>query len=210
MKKSILLLSVFAVIAATTGYGVRTALNLSRKGKAPAYTIVWQVTDYSSDGTSRPRYFETRYVSGNGRWHSLKSGDTKEEGFGEPGKGVFARHGHKLYFVSEYSARPVVTEEELMNSPDFLRVDNVLSYKAIVVSSGNRPRTGSEFYKVPALGGHILKIVIADSASGPKTVYEPISFTLGEPEASAVTMPNNLPVDFESIKERRHAANPRH
>ncbi|MEK6283050.1 MAG: hypothetical protein AABN95_22045 [Acidobacteriota bacterium] len=204
MKKSILLLVVLAVIAGTAGYGVRTAFNSTLKKPSPAFTVVWQVTDYFPDGTSIPRYIETRYVSGNGKWHSVKNGaDVNEESFGEPNKGVFRKQKDKLYFVSELPVLPPLTEEDLVNSRNYLRTETLLGYKAIVVSSGNRPRTGSEFYVVPALGGEIIKEVIADNKTGLKTVHDPISLTLGEPDASVVALPNGLPIDYETIKAMR-------
>jgi hypothetical protein len=119
MRTRILVMIVFAVLAGTAGYGVRTALNSTTQEQRPAYTIVWRVTEYYPDGTNRPRYLETRQVSASGKWHTVKNGgDTNEESFGEPGKGVFIKGRQKMYFVSEYTAPPpVLTEEKLLNSP---------------------------------------------------------------------------------------------
>jgi hypothetical protein len=211
MRKRILLVVIFAVIAGTAGYGVRTAYNSTIKKQKAGYTIVWQVTEYFPDGTSIPVNTETRYVSANGNWHAFKTtGNKTEESYGAVGKGTFVKHAGKLFFVSDYSnPSPAVTEDDLMNNPDFLRVDSVLGYKAIVVSSGNRPRTGSEFYKVPALGGEIIKTVIAQSGTGPRIVYEPVSLILGEPHAEAVTLPTDLTVDYDTVKAKRMAGAPK-
>lgn len=195
MKKRILLLTLFAVVAASAGYGIRTALTKPKAVKSPAYTITWQVTDYYEDGTNKPRYLETRYVSSSGKWHSIKdAGVMREESFAEVGKGVYIKRNNRLEMLSGYQPPHRATEDELLKSPNFLRVDTVLGYKAIVVGSGNRPRTGSEFWVVPALGGETIKIVLRSNPAEMKTVYEPVSLTMGEPDPSLVTM-RELPVD---------------
>lgn len=204
MMKRRLVLGVFVIIAGSAGFGARTVLNSPAQEKRPAYTIVWQATEYHSNGKVQLDYTETRYVSSTGNWRGVRqyANGKRDETFGEIGRGVFVHRGKKLHFLSEYAApKPVLSEAQLRNSPDYLRTDKVLAYDAIVVSSGNRPRTCSEFYAVPALGGEVLKTVMCHNELGDKTVLEPISILLGEPDASLVRSTANLPVDYEHFKK---------
>lgn len=207
MKKRRLLLVVVLMIVGAIGFGARTALNALTQETRPGYTIVWQATDYHSDGKAVLDYTETRYVSATGNWRAVRQYVDvrgKEEMFGEIGRGVFLNRRQKLHYISQYTApSPLLSRESLRSSVDYLRTDNVLGYEAIVVSSGNRPRTGSEFYRVPALGGLTIKTVMNDQ-NGNKTVIEPISLVLGEPDASLLKTPSELPVDYEHFKKRTH------
>lgn len=203
MKRRLILV-VLVVIAGTAGFGARRAMNSLAKEKRPAYTIVWQVIDYHSDGKQELNYTETRYVSSTGNWRGVRqyTNGKSDETFGEVGRGVFLHRGRKLHFLSDYAApRALLSEAQLRMSPNYLRTDKVLGYEAIVVSSGNRPRTCSEFYKVPAFGGEVLKTVMCHNEQGDKTVLEPISLVLGEPEASSLVTPKDLPVDYEHFKQ---------
>lgn len=204
MVKRLLIVVVLVVVAGTAGFGTRTLLNSFATEKRPAYTVVWQATDYHSDGKVELDYTETRYVSSTGNWRSKRrySDGKSDETFGEVGRGVFVYGGQKLHFLSDYGApRPVLSEAQLRMSPNYLRTDKILGYDAIVVSSGNRPRTCSEFYKVPALGGEVLKTVMCHNEQGDKTVLEPISLVLGEPDASLLKFPADLPVDYEHFNQ---------
>jgi hypothetical protein len=204
MVKRLLILVVLVVVAGTAGFGARTLLNSFAKEKRPAYTVVWQATDYHSDGKVELRYTETRYVSATGNWRGVRQypNGKSDETFGEIGRGVFVHRGKKLHFLSEYAApRQLLSEAQLRTSPNYLRTDTVLGYDAIVVSSGNRPRTCSEFYKVPAFGGEVIKTVMCHNEEGDKTVLEPISIVLGEPDASFLKRPADLPVDYEHFDQ---------
>ena len=80
------------------------------------------------------------------------------------------------------------------------RADRVLGYEAIVVSPGNS-KSCSEFYRVPAFGGLTIKTVMCLDETGSKMVLEPMSLVLGEPDASSLETPKELPVDYEHFKQ---------
>lgn len=204
MLKRLLILVVLVVAVGTAGFGARTLLNSVATEKRPAYTVVWQATDYYSDGKVEFDHIETRYVSSTGNWRSIRhyADGKRDETFGEVGRGVFVIGRHKLHFLSEYGALPqALSEEQLRKSPNHLRADQILGYDAIVVSFGNRPRTCSELFKVPALGGEVLKTVICHNELGDKTVLEPIRLVLGEPDPSLLKFPTDRPVDYEHYNQ---------
>lgn len=203
MRKRLMLILLVA-LAGTAGLGTRAALNSLSPEKRPAYTIVWEATDYYSDGRVIPNYTETRYVSSAGDWRAVRhysDGRRSEEAFGEVGRGVYVKRGEKLHFISEFTAPPtLLSEQKLRASPTYLRADRVLGYEAIVVSPGNS-KSCSEFYRVPAFGGLTIKTVMCLDETGSKMVLEPISLVLGEPDASSLETPKKLPVDYEHFKQ---------
>lgn len=203
MRKRLMLI-LFVALAGTAGLGTRAALNSLSAQKRPAYTIVWEATDYYSDGKATPNYTETRYVSSTGNWRGVRQyfdGRRSDESFGEVGRGVYLRRGDKLHFISEFTAPPALLDEQkLRSSPAYLRADKVLGYEAIVVTSGNL-KSCSEFYRVPALGGLTIKTVMCLDESGSKMVLEPVSLVLGEPAAPLLKTPTELPVDYEHFNQ---------
>ncbi|MDQ3474272.1 MAG: hypothetical protein M3447_11100 [Acidobacteriota bacterium] len=203
MRKRLMLI-LFVALAATAGLGTRAALNSLSPEKQPAYTIVWEATDYYSDGRVIPNYTETRYVSSTGNWRAIRQyfdGRRSDESFGEVGRGVYLKRGEKLHFISEFTAPPaLLSEQKLRASSSFLRADRVLGYTAIVVSPANS-KSCSEFYRVPSLGGLTIKTVMCLDETGSKMVLEPVSLVLGEPDASLLQTPTELPVDYEHFKQ---------
>lgn len=187
MKKRNLMIIVLVVLAATAGVAARTVFNQSSRSKRIAYTVVLQATDYNSDGAGTVSYTETRYVASNGNWRAVRqhTDGRSEEIFGEVGRGVFARRGRKLDFLSEYkSQRSASSAERLRASQGYLRTETVLGFSVIVSRAGNATDNSVEFHSAPDLNGDIIKIVARDPESHRLIhVTEPLGITLGEPDA---------------------------
>ena len=200
MKKRLLFLLLVVIVAGGAGVTTKKALNQTKQVKRPAYTIVWQATHYDAAGRATPDSTETRYVSSSGNWRSVRQyADGKiDETFAEVGRGVFSKKGQKLHFLSQSSPKPVLTEEELKKSSDYLRTENVLGHLAVVIKS-ERGDIRSEVYRAPALGGDDIKIVFYRGAT--TIVVEPVSLVFGEPEPALLKLPEGLPVDYKHYEK---------
>jgi hypothetical protein len=182
-RKMLLLLLCCSVIATL---GVKIALSRRAPGQAP-YTIVWKVTTTDANGNVAQDYMETRYVSANGNWHTIKQytdGHT-EEGFAEVGRGVFAikPDRQKMYFLSEHDISQL-NAEGLQQSRQFARTETILGYTAYVMRQA-QDGTALEIYRAPALNGNMIKQVFHNQAS--TMTFEPISITPGEPPSDKLS-----------------------
>jgi len=202
-EKRVQLIALLVIVAAIAGVATRAILSRTAKNKRIGYTIVWQTTHYDADGRANTYETETYYMSSTGTWRSVKQrpDGKRKEIFGEPGRGVFAKRGQKLDFLSGYEVqRPIVSEEELRNSPNYLRMETVLGYTAIVTKAANAIDDSTEYFCAPILGGDIIKIVSKEVGGG-KTVMEPVALTLGEPDAALLKTPQGMPVDYKHFEE---------
>ncbi|HBB94772.1 MAG TPA: hypothetical protein DC054_05220 [Blastocatellia bacterium] len=144
-------------------------------------------------------------MSSSGNWHDVKqyAAGMKVDTFGTVGVGVFAkREGeNKVNFLSSYDApRPVLPSDLLQKNADLLRTETVLGYPAFVTKANNNPQM--EFYKAPIIGGDDIKLV--DKSETYTVVIEPTSLVPGEPDASLLKTPADLPVSYENF-DKVHA-----
>jgi len=195
-KRSVLVLTF--VLLFVGGIIARRALTHATEVKRPSYAFKTQATQYDDDGTVRPLYSETMYMSATGNWYSTKQlpNGKKVETFGTVGQGVFTRRNGEaqLNLLSAYdSPRPILTAEGFLKSPNFLRTEQVLGYPTFVTNGGD----GSQFYNAPIIGGAFLKLVLRQGTS--TVVVEPSSLVFGEPDPSLVKMPTGLPVSSDNF-----------
>jgi hypothetical protein len=194
---------VLVILIGAVVLGVVTRMNFTRsmQNKKTAYTVVLQATEYDASGKGTPVYTETRYASANGNWYSIRlyADGRNDETFALIGRGVYAKVGSKLNFLSDYDApTPMMSLEKLQKSPNYVRTETVLGQEAAVLKTGD-PNNVIELYRAPSLGGDIIKMV-RHAGSETVTVLEPLSLTFGEPDASLLKMPN-LPVDRTHFEE---------
>ncbi|HEX8137342.1 MAG TPA: hypothetical protein VF544_07105 [Pyrinomonadaceae bacterium] len=177
MSKKMLLLLLCCSVLLTLG--VKVAMSRRAPRQVP-YTIVWRVTTTDANGNAEEDYTETRYVSSNGNWHTIKQypdGQT-QEGFAEVGRGVFAlspKH-QKMFFLSGHDVSKA-DAESLRQSPNFVRTETILGYTAYV-SKQVREGTTLEVYRVPELDGAQVKHVFNNGSA--TVVFEPVSILAGE------------------------------
>lgn len=180
MSKRLLLLLLCCSVLVTIG--VKVVMSRRAPRQVP-YTIVWRVTTSDANGNAEEEYTETRYVSSNGNWRTIKQypdGQT-QEGFAEVGRGVFAispKH-QKMFFLSGHDVSKA-DAESLRRSPNFVRTETILGYTAYV-SKQVRTGTTLEVYRVPELDGAQVKHLFNNGSS--TVVFEPVSLTPGEPPA---------------------------
>jgi|GEM_PF-1338268 len=201
--KRVHLVLIILIGAAVLGVITRMSFTRAMQNKKTAYTIVLQSTEYDASGKGTAVYTETRYASANGNWYSLRlyANGRSDETFALIGRGVYAKVGSKLNFLSDYDAsNPMMSLEKLQKSPNFVRTETVLGQAAVVLKTGS-PDNVVELYRAPSLGGDIIKMV-RRAGSETITVLEPLSLTFGEPDASLFKMPN-LPVDRKHFEELR-------
>jgi hypothetical protein len=189
-KKTLLLLLCAGVVAMLS---VKVAMSVRAPRHAP-YTIVWRVTTTDASGNTEYNYTETRYVSSNGNWHTIKQfpNNRVEEGFAEIGRGVFAIRPdqRKMFFLSGHDIS-VADAETLRQSQGFARTETILGYTAYV-SRQAQENSSLEVYRAPALGSNMIKQVFHNGSS--TLVFEPISIDVGEPPADKLRH-QEYPVD---------------
>jgi hypothetical protein len=199
MKKRFGFLCALCTVLLAAGFATRTALN--QTSKRPAYTIVWQETSYDGSGTAFPESTETRYVSANGNWFSVKNyADGKtEEMFAIVGKGVYLKRGQTLYFMSDFNLIPQRTADGMKSKNHYQRTENVLGLPVVVINPDGDTQQHLEMYFAPALNAEIKTVI-----HGARTlVKEPISLTFGEPDPKLFNFPDELKVDYSNY-ERLH------
>lgn len=199
--KQRLLLFVVVLVAISIGIVAQITLRGAKENALPAYTIVWQVTDYDARGNGTPVYTETRYVSSSGKWRSIKeySDGKREEVFAEVGRGVFAKRDQKLHFLSGYAPLPLRNAAGFMKSPNYLRTETVLGQLTVVVKPVNDFDGNFEIFFAPSLNGEIKTI----SRGEVTTVKEPVSLTFGQPDPTLLKTADDLPVDYNHYNELR-------
>lgn len=206
------LLSIFSLVCVVVA---TTAMMLSPQGQSPAasnqaralrsgYTITWEGVFRHPDGTVEEAYTETRYVSSNGNWHSIKkysekNGDRVEEAFAEVGRGVFSIRswdGNKMQFLSEHQASQPADPENYRRSPQYVRTAEILGYKAYVLRERNGDVIVDRWF-APSLGGDVIKHIYRSKSEDGifVRVLQPVSIVMGEPDAEKMKHPE-YPVDY--------------
>lgn len=137
--------------AAVAGY-----VNASRPHR-PAYTLEWREVSRRGGG-QRELYAET-----------VQSGPGGE-------KRIVRSHPDGRQDERRPPTDPrTATREDLLASPQFERTDTLLGYEAVILRVGN-----DEFWRLPALGGDVAKVVHRDDAGHVLQVSEPVSIRLGD------------------------------
>jgi hypothetical protein len=204
MRKKILLLALLIVAAFSVGILARNAQ--SAKRHVP-YTIVWQVTSYDERGKATPAFVETRYVSASGSWRSIKRfpDGRVAEMFCDVGRGTFnySPGQQRLTFMSDCQPRQIMSVDEwrqtLRQSPQFTDVETVAGQEAYLMTVGDRLKV----YRSPALNGEDIKVIFLLNGKT-SSVFEPISLTMGEPDA-AMLQHVDLPVDYAPYQKKQEA-----
>lgn len=153
MKHSVKLI---AAVSACCAAAVAGYVGASQP-KRPAYTLEWREVSHRG-GEQRELYTETIHSEAGGKKRVVRN---RPDGLQDE---KVAPTDHRT-----------ATREELLSSPQFERTDTLLGYEAVVVRVGN-----SEFWRLPALGGDVAKVVHRDDAGHIVQVSEPVSIKLGE------------------------------
>ena len=156
-----------------------TTLNGQQAKKRIAYTIVLKALDYYDDGRIVETYKETRYVSANGDWRSVKQfyRGFVQETVGIVGRGVFSvdKKAKKLRFHVPYSTNYV---GEAVSRSRSAREVKLLGYDAYVKRI---PRGGNTMFvtRAPGLNGDVIQIMTREA--GFTRIVEPVSIEIGQP-----------------------------
>jgi hypothetical protein len=180
-RGSVLLVAVLLVLS------VAGAAN-GQGNKRVAYTLRLRAVDYYDDGRVIETYNETRYVSANGDWKSVKQyhGGFVQESVGMVGRGVFLvdSKAKKLRFRAPYPSNSIPDAETRSRSN---KVVKRLGYEAYVIRI---PRGGNTMFitRAPALNGDVIEIMTRQA--GFTRVVEPVSITIGQPPGMMLSYDN--------------------
>ena len=169
----------------------------------PPFTLVVRSTEYDSKGEVVRVSTSTRYESSNGDWRSVgKFGRDEQATLYRRGKGVYesnSRTGRLIKQSDHAPGCPLRTGEELLRDPRFARTEEVLGFMAYVLIDHPAKDLLIEHYYVPELGGGTPFKQVTTYTNGPKFVNEPISVTLGEPDAIDITGPDYFVIEQTPI-----------
>ncbi|HXQ34185.1 MAG TPA: energy transducer TonB [Anaerolineales bacterium] len=165
----------------------------------PPFTLVSRYTEYDAKDQILRVSTHTRYESSSGDWRSVsKSGDDEQATLYRRGQGVYQSSSKTTRIIKQSDHAPgcpLRTGAELRGDPKFTRTEEVLGFTAYVLTERPSKDLLIEHYFVPELGGGTPFKQVTTYKNGPKFVNEPISVTLGEPNASDVTGPDYLPIE---------------
>lgn len=170
-------------IAGTVVY--RAAQQTASAGAPPGlvpYTVSWSATVRLDNGKIVGAFTQTRYVSADDAWRSVKTfpNGSTQESFGAQGRGVFLVDDDEKALVRIGPYHRSSNAESLRHSPKYLRTEQVLSYEAYVLREDG-PGISAEVYYAPDLNGDMIKQVV--TKPGSTMTLEPVSIALGEPSA---------------------------
>lgn len=177
----------------------------------PPFTVVIRYTEYDSKGEIVRVSTYTRYQSSNGDWRSVvKYGDEEHATLYRRGRGFYHSNSRTLRIIKSMDHAPgcpLRTAEELRHDRKFARTEEVLGFTAYVWVDRPAENLQMEHYFVPELGGGTPFKQVTAYKNGPKVVTEPISVTLGEPDAIDITGPDYLvieqaPIFFRNLGEQ--------
>ena len=188
------------VCVETIGQGRRTY---------PPYTVVSRVTEYDAKGETVHVATFTRYESATGDWRVVsKIGEDEQATIYRRGKGVYqsnSRTSRSIKQSGHAPGCPLRTGEELRNDPKFRRTEDVLGLTAYVLIEHPAADLEIEHYYVPELGGGTPFKQVTTYKNGSKFVNEPISLTMGEPDAVDITGPDYPIIEQEPVFVRNMA-----
>jgi TonB family protein len=168
----------------------------------PAFTLVSRLTVTRPDG-KKEVYEETRYVSSNGSVRAISKkadGTVSSDYLYESGRGGFYVNAQGKALVKSFgkppeaSDEPLSTAEQLRADPNFGGTEQLLGYTTYIIRAkyANGVRDRDNYY-APELGRTPLKVV-RYSGDEVLSVSEPVSITLGEPDAAMLKMPEGYEV----------------
>lgn len=165
--------------------------------KRVAYTLRLRAVDYYDDGRVIETYTETRYVSANGDWKSVKQyyGGFVQESVGMVGKGVFSidSKAKKLQFRVPYPSNDVPATETRSRAK---KVVKRLGYDAYVIRI---QQGGNAMFvtRAPALNGEVIEIMTRQA--GFTRIVEPVSIAIGQPSGMMGSY-DNFAVEYPKSK----------
>lgn len=165
-----------------------------------------QVVTQVSDGTSVLHAERIRYQKSDGTFKIVSTfleanGKVTKQGvtYGLPGRGIFQvdTENNRLNFLSPMAERrPSVTESGLRGDPRFVREDNVLGYRTLVLKHDKNGALESvEIHYAVDLQGLPIKHTFVSTKT--IEVLEPTMISLNEPEDSVFATMPDLPVNYE-------------
>jgi TonB family protein len=167
--------------------------------KYPPFTLVTRYTQYDANGETVRVSTNTRYQSSSGDWRSVgKSGGVEYATLYLRSRGVYesdSRTSRLIKSMDHAPGCPLRTGEELRRDPKFVRTEEVLGFTAYVLIDSPTKDLLIEHYFVPELGGGTPFKQVTTYKNGPKFVSEPVSVTLGEPNAIDITGPDYFVVE---------------
>jgi TonB family protein len=169
----------------------------------PPFTEVSRLTEYDSKGEQVRVSTSTRYESSNGDWRVVsKFGGDELATLYRRGKGVYQSNSRTSRIIKQIDHAPgcpLRTGEELRADSKFTRTEEVLGFTAYVLTERPSKDLLIEHYFVPELGGGTPFKQVTTYRDGLKFVSEPISVTLGEPDAIDITGPDYLVIEQAPI-----------
>ena len=191
-------LILLTLLTLTFGTQVQTAGQV----KHPALTLVSRVTVNRPDG--KQEVSETvRYVSADGSVRAVTKeadGSVSSDYLYVSGRGGFYVSSEQKALTKSHSAppeasgEPLPTAEQLRADPRFVGTEQLLGYTTYIIREmrehGARDR---DHYYAPELGRTPLKTV-RYSGGEVFVVHEPVSVTLGEPDAALLRAPEGYEV----------------
>ena len=173
----------------------------------PPFTLVTRFTEYNAKGQELRVSIITSYHASNGDWRVVsKSGNDEQATLYRRGRGVYQSNSrtNRIIKASDHAPGcPLRTAAELRADPKFARTEEVLGFTAYVVRDRAMADLLTEHYFVPEFGGGTPFKQVTTYTNGPKFVSEPISVTLGEPNASDVTGPDYFVIEQEPVFSRQ-------
>jgi hypothetical protein len=192
-KSAVVLSALFIGSLATVGYLVAKGHRVQEK---QAFTLTISQTAYPVDRPPILTATQVRYQKSDGSWkiETAYSNGRKDEGFSQPGRGVYHvdDKNQRLDYLSE-AGQYTTSEERLRSSSNFVGEETILGYKTFHIRSSSDSESGAyaDFYVCPALQGYPLRSVMV-SKDGSKTVFETTQVVLGEPSFRVPAYPVDM------------------
>lgn len=174
--------------------------------KYPAFTLVIRHTEFDAKGETLRVATYMRYHASNGDWRSVVEFEGGEQAtLYWRGRGVYQSNSRTSRIIKDSDHAPgcpLRTGEELRRDSKFTRTEKVLGFTAYVLTDRPAENLTIENYFVPELGGGMPFKQVTTYTNGPKVVSEPVSVTLGEPDATDITGPDYLVIDQMPVFSR--------
>lgn len=193
-----------AVLAVGVGMFITRLDNVSGKTPPGSFVVQYLLSSAGTDETLAPSEYRVRAVSIAGDWKETKYPfNGQPSTWGATGQSLYLIKDNAKQYFGQHNSEMIRTkfrsEDELLNSPQVVRTEEVVGLKTYVLRDANRDNIVESYYAVQTGVTPLKQVIIKDGKTA--FVLEALNVEFRELSADEAALPE-LPVRFDIAEQK--------